>query len=327
MGSLQKLCVLPFVIALSLSAAAAQPIENASAYPSKVIKVIVPFAPGGPNDILARLIADELSRKWSANIVVDNRPGGGTIIGTQVAARSPADGYTLLMASFSTAANVSLKKSLPFDTVKDFTPVIHLAETPNVLVTSIESPVRSVSDLVALAKKSPGQISYGNGGIGSSTDLAGHLFCLSTDTKMVGVPYKGDGPALVDLLGGRISWMFATSLPVMPYILGGKLRPIAVSGAARSEALPNVPTVAETVPNFNATSWYGVLAPAGTPAPIVAKVNAAINDILNSEKVKGFLEQQGARRTGGNPAAFAGYLNTEIEKWAKVIKEAGIEAQ
>jgi tripartite-type tricarboxylate transporter receptor subunit TctC len=321
-----------FVAIISAAVAIARPAvaqngEDPAAYPSKVIKIIVPFAPSGPNDILARLIADELAAKWNANIIVDNRPGGGTIIGTQVAARSPADGYTLLMVSLSTATNISLKKSLPYDTLNDLTPVIRLAESSNVLVVNNDAPVHSVSDLIALAKKKPNEISYGSGGIGTATDLAGHLLCVSTDTKMVGVPYKGDGPAAVDLLGGRIMWMFGTILPIMPQVEAGKMRAIAVSGNQRLSVLPNVPTVAETIPNFNATSWYGIAAPAGTPPAIIAKLNGAINEILKTEKVSSFLASQGTTPVGGDPQAFNAFFKSEVEKWGKVIKEVGIEPQ
>lgn len=316
-----------FIATISGGSANAQATEDPAAYPSKVIKIIVPFAPSGPNDILARLIADELSAKWKSSIIVDNRPGGGTIIGTQIAARSPADGYTLLMVSLSTATNISLKKSLPYDTLKDFTPVIRLAESPNLLVVNVDAPVHSVADLIALAKKTPGKISYGSGGIGTATDLAGHLLCVSTDTKMVGVPYKGDGPASLDLLGGRIMWMFGTILPIMPQVEAGKMRAIAVSGSNRINVLPKVPTVAETIPNFNATSWYGIFAPAGTPPAIVAKLNGAIGEILKSPKVSTFLKNQGTTPVGDDATAFGTFFKSEVEKWGKVIKEAGIEPQ
>jgi tripartite-type tricarboxylate transporter receptor subunit TctC len=314
-------------IAGSLSAASAQGAEDVSSYPSKVIKIIVPFTPSGPNDILARMVADELTAKWKANVVVDNRPGGGTIIGTQVVARAPADGYTLLVVSLSTATNISLKKSLPYDTLHDFTPVVRLAESSNVLVANLDAPIHSVSDLVALAKTSPGQISYAIGGVGSATDLASHLIQISTGTKMNGVPYRGDGPALIDLLGGRISWMFGTILSVMPYIQENKIRAIAVTGSKRVDALPNVPTMAETVPNFDASSFYGLFAPAGTPPAIVAKLNGAIDEILKTEKVRTFLEQQGTKPVGGDAAAFGTFFKAEVDKWAKVIKAAGIEIQ
>jgi tripartite-type tricarboxylate transporter receptor subunit TctC len=307
--------------------AAAQEAEDISAYPSKPIRIIVPFAPSGPNDILARLIADELSAKWKASLVVDNRPGGGTIIGTQVAARSAADGYTLLMVSLSTATNISLKRSLPFETLKDFTPIIRLAESPNVLVTNLDAPIRTVSDLISLAKDSPGKITYGTGGLGTATDLAGRLLCVSAGVNMVGAPYKGDGPAIVDLLGGRIMWMFGTMLPIMPQIEAGKVRPVAISGSRRSEVLPDVPTVAETIPEFNATSWYGIFAPVGTTPSVVTKLNGAINEILKSEKVSNFLKSQGTTPVGGSPETFGVFFKAEVEKWRKVITAAGIEPQ
>jgi tripartite-type tricarboxylate transporter receptor subunit TctC len=301
--------------------------EDAASYPSRAIHIIVPFAPAGPNDILARLIADRLAAKWHVGVVVFNHPGGGTIIGTQIAARSAPDGYTLLMVSQSTATNISLKKSLPYDTLKDFTPVIRLADSPNVLVVNPKVPVRNVADLIALGKKQPGKISYGTGGIGTATDLAGRLLCISAGIKMINVPYKGDGPAALDLLSNRINWMFGTILPIMPYVRAKTLRPIAVSGIHRVDVLPDVPTVAETLPGFDARSFYGIFAPAGVPPAIAAKLNRAINSILTSDKVKDFLKQQGTTVVGGTPASFGTYFKGQVEKWGKVIKEAGIQPQ
>ena len=310
-----------------LGNAAAQVSDGAQDYPSQVIKIVVPFTPGGPNDILARLVAEQLRAKLNANAIVENMPGGGTIIGTQAVARAPADGYTLLMVSLSTATNINLRKSLPYNTLKDFTPVIRLAESSNVLVTNLDSPIHSISDLVALAKKNPGQLNYAVGGIGSATDLASHLLQLSTDTKMVGVPYKGDGPALIDLIGGRVSWMFSTILSVLPQIQEGKVRAIAVTGRNRMDVLPNVPTVAETIPNFDASSFYGIFAPAGTPPAVIKKLNTVINESLKSEKIKAFLEQQATTPVGGSAEDFGVFFRAEVDKWAKVIKESKIEAQ
>jgi len=307
--------------------AVAQNADGAKNYPSQVIKIVVPFTPGGPNDILARLVAEQLREKLNANAIVENRPGGGTIIGTQAVARSPADGYTLLIVSLSTATNINLKKSLPYDTLKDFVPVIHLAESSNVLVTNLDAPIHSLADLIALAKKNPDHVGYAVGGIGSATDLASHLLQLSTGTKMVGVPYKGDGPALIDLVGGRVSWMFSTILTVLPQIQEGKVRAIAVTGRKRMDALPNIPTVAETIPDFDASSFYGVFAPAGTPPAIVEKLNAAINESLKSEKIRAFLQQQATTPVGGSAKDFGVFFQAEVDKWAKVIKESKIEPQ
>lgn len=301
--------------------------EDASTYPSKVIHIIVPFAPGGPNDILARLIGEELAVRLNTSIVVDNRPGGGTIIGTQAAAKSDADGYTLLMVSLSTATNPSLKKSLPYDTIKDFTPIIRLAESPNILVVNEDSPVRSVADLVALAKASPGNANYGSAGIGTAGDLAAKLFAASAGLTMVGVQYKGDNPALVDVLGGRLMCMFGTALPTMPHVTAGKLRAIAVSSPRRSDALPDVPAVAETIPGFNAVSWYGMFAPVGTPPAIVAKLNGEIGKILKADKIGNFLKSQATTPVGGDSATFGEFFKSEMDKWGKVVKDAGIEPE
>jgi tripartite-type tricarboxylate transporter receptor subunit TctC len=316
-----------FITALLASAKLTSAAEDAASYPSKVIHIIAPFAPGGPTDILARLIADELAARWTANIVVDSRPGGGTIIGTQAAAKSDPDGYTLLMVSISTAANLSLKKSLPYDTLKDFTPVIRLAESPNILVVTLDAPVHSVADLIAMAKASPSKVTYGSAGAGTATDLASLLIGASTGVKMVGVHYKGDVPALLDVLGGRITWMFGTTLPTMPHVTAGKVRAIAVSGNRRLDILPDVPTVAETIPGFSAVSWFGIFAPAGTPPAIVAKLNGEIGQILISDKVSAFLKSQGTTPVGGDPETFGVFFKSEIEKWNKVIKDAGIEPE
>ncbi len=301
--------------------------EEDASYPSRPIQIIVPFAPGGPNDILARLIAEKLAAKWNAAVVVLNRPGGGTMFGTQAAAGSVPDGYTLLMVSQSTATNVSLMKSLPYDTLKDFTPVIHLADSPNVLVVNPNVPVRNVSDLIALGKKQPGKISYGTGGNGTATDLAGRLLCISAGINMINVPYKGDGPAALDLLSNRISWMFGTILPIMPHVQAGALRAIAVSGSNRVDVLPDVPTVAETLPGFDATSFYGIFAPAGVPPGIVAKLNGTIDSILKTEELKEVLKKQGTTVVGGSAASFGVYFKGQVEKWGNVIKEAGIQPQ
>jgi tripartite-type tricarboxylate transporter receptor subunit TctC len=301
--------------------------EEDASYPSRPIQIIVPFAPGGPNDILARLIADKLAAKWNASVVVLNRPGGGTMIGTQAAAGSTPDGYTLLMVSQSTATNVSLMKSLPYDTLKDFTPVIHLADSPNVLVVNPSSPVRNVADLIARGKKQPGKISYGTGGNGTATDLAGRLLCIAAGVNMINVPYKGDAPAALDLLSNRIGWMFGTILPMMPHLQAKTLRPIAVSGTNRVDVLPDVPTVAETLPGFDATSFYGIFAPAGVSPAIVAKLNGAIDSILKTEEMKDFLKKQGTTVVGGGPASFGAYFKGQVEKWGKVVKEAGLQPQ
>ncbi|MDB5905057.1 MAG: hypothetical protein JWM26_3935 [Betaproteobacteria bacterium] len=298
---------------------------TAASFPAKPIRIIVPFAPGGPNDLLARLVGQKLTEKWGQQVLVDSRPGGGTVVGTEAAAKAPADGYTLIMVSLATAVNVTLKKNLPYDTVKAFAPVIRVAASPNLLVTHPSLPVRSVGDLVKLAKARPGQIAYASGGVGGATHLGGELLCLMSGTKMTHVPYKGATPATTDLLGGHISWMFVSILPAIPQIRSGRLRAIGVSDSRRSSALPEVPTVAETLPGFEATSWYGLFAPAGTPRDVVDKLNAEVARALTTPEIREQLQREGAEPVGDAPERFEAHFKSEIAKWGKVIREARIE--
>jgi tripartite-type tricarboxylate transporter receptor subunit TctC len=299
--------------------------QSAATYPSKPVRIVVPFAPQGPNDILARLIGQKLSELWKQQIIVDNRPGGGTVIGTELVARAPADGYTLLMVSTSTAVNATLKKSLPYDTLKDFSPVVRLAASPNVLVSHPALPAHSVAALLKLARAKPGEIAFASGGVGTATHLAGELLCVMGKVKMTHVPYKGAGPATIDLLSGQVQWMFGTILPTLPHIQSGRLRALAVSDTRRVAALPNVPTVAETLPGFEATSWYGIFAPAGTPADVIAKLNAQIAKLLSSPEISDQLQRQGAQPVGDSPEAFAAQFKAEVTKWGRVVKIAGVE--
>jgi tripartite-type tricarboxylate transporter receptor subunit TctC len=317
----------PSSTALRVAAAALLAVATAASaqsYPAKPIRIIVPFAPGGPNDLLARLVGQKLAEAWGQQVIVDNRPGGGTIIGTDLAAKSPPDGYTLLMTSTSTAVNPSLNKKLPYDTLNDFARVMRLAASPNVLVVHPALPVRSVSDLIKLAKSKPGQIAYGSGGTGAATHLAGELVCIMGGVKMTHVPYKGAGPATVDLISGQVQWMFGTILPTLPHIKSGRLRAIAVSGEQRSPVLPDIPTVAETLPGFEATSWYGVFAPAGTPKSVVTKLNEEMARIMKSTEVAQNLTSDGAVPVADKPEEFDRFFRSEIAKWAKVIEQAGI---
>ena len=316
------------VTAVALSSAVnAQRAAPAAGYPAKPIRIIVPFAPGGPNDILARLVGQKLTAKWSQQTIVDNRPGGGTVVGTEAAAKAAGDGYTLLMVSLATAVNVTLKKNLAYDAVKAFTPVIEIASSPNLLVTHPSLPVGSVADLIKLAKARPGQIAYASGGVGGATHLGGELLCLMSGVKMTHVPYKGATPATADLLGGHVSWMFVSVLPAVPQIRAGKMRAIAVSGSRRSPALPQVPTVAETLPGFEATSWFGLFAPAGTPRDVVEKLNAEIARVLASPDVKDVLQREGAEPVGEPPERFEAHFRSEMAKWGKVIREAKITGE
>lgn len=312
------------LVLLAANAAYAQRAGGAAAYPSKPIRIIVPFAPQGPNDILARLVGQKLTETWGQQVIVENRPGGGTVIGTEVAARAAPDGYTLLMVSTSTAVNPTLKKSLPYDTIRDFAPVIRLAETPNVLASHPSLPARNVAGLLRLAKAKPGEISFASGGVGTSTHLGGEMLAIMSGVKMTHVPYKGAAPATVAVLSGEVSWMFASILPTMPFLKSGRLRALALSGERRSPQLPGVPTVGETVRGFAASSWFGIFAPAGTPPDIVAKLNSEIARVLATPAIKEQLALDGAEVIANSPEQFAAHFKAEIVKWGEVVKRAGV---
>ena len=322
---IQLTCTVGLLAVAPSAGAADAPRAGAAAYPAKPIRIIVPFAPQGPNDILARLVGQKLTETWGQQVIVDNRPGGGTVIGTEVAARAPADGYTLLMVSTSTAVNPTLKKSLPYDTLRDFAPVIRLAETPNVLASHPSLPATNVAGLLKLARAKPGEITYASGGVGTSTHLGGEMLAIMGGVKMTHVPYKGAAPATIALLSGEVSWQFSSILPTIPYLKSGRLRALAVSGERRSPALPDVPTVGETVRGFGAYSWFGVFAPAGTPRDIIGKLNAEIARVLATPALKEQLELDGAEVIANTPEQFAAHFKGEIAKWGKVVEAAGVK--
>ena len=313
------------VLACTLLAAPVAIPVSAAGFPDRSIRLIVPFSPNGPIDLLARMVGQKLTESWGQQVVVDNRPGAGTIIGTELAVRAPADGYTLLMVSSSTTVNPMLNKTLPYDTLKDLVPLVQLASSPNVLVVNPAVPVKSVAELIALAKAKPGAITYASGGTGAATHLAGELLASMGGVTMTHVPYKGAAPATIDLLGARVSCMFGTILPTLPHIKSVKLRAIGISSLKRSSALPDVPAIAETLPGFEATSFYGIAVPAGTPKAVIAKLNAEIVRIVTAPDMREKLHEQGAEAVGDTPAAFAAYFRKQMVKWAKVIKDAGIE--
>lgn len=298
-------------------------------YPVKPVRFIAPNLPGGPTDILARIIAQKLSDGLGQPVIVENRAGAAGNIGTEVAAKSPPDGYTLLSGNIATfGANVSLYKRLGFDPVKDFAPVVLVATQPNILVVHPSLPVTSVKDLIALARARPGQLNYAGSGIGAVAHLAAELFKNATGTSIVHIAYKSAAPALTDLISGQTQLMFATSLSVQPHLQAKRLRPLAVTTPQRARAFPELPTVAEAgVPGFEATTWHGVLVPAGTPAAIVGKLNAEINRLLQSPDVRERIGGLGGEIVGGTPKEFAEHIQREIARWAKVIKAAGIQLE
>ena len=299
----------------------------AQTFPSKPIRIVVPFTPGGPNDILARMIGQRYTAVWGQQTLVDNRPGGGTVIGTDLVAKAPADGHTLLMVSTSHAANPSLMSKLPFDTLRDFVSVGQAVSSPNVLVVHPSVPARNTRELLDIAKARPGQITFASGGSGAATHLAGELLKILGGVEMTHIPYKGAGPATIDLISGQVTWMFGTILPTIPHVRAGKLRALAVSGKRRAEVLPEVPTVAEHVPGFEASSWYGVFAPAGTPAEVIIKLNQEMARALTPVEVRQRLAAEGTEVVAGNPEDFMQLFRAEAAKWARVIKQAGIRLE
>jgi tripartite-type tricarboxylate transporter receptor subunit TctC len=315
--------ILFLLAALACAQAAAQP-----AYPARPVRFIVPSAAGGGTDIIARAISVKLGERLGQQFVVDNRPGAGQMIGIELAAKSPADGYTILMAASTLAINPVMYKKVPYDPVRDFAPITQAATLPNVLVVHPSLPVKSVAELVAYARKNPGKLNFASAGIGTSPQMSIELLKSMTGIDMVHIPYKGTAPGVVDVLAGQVLVMAPNVLTALPHIKSGKLRALAVTSAKRSEALPEVPTVAEAgVPGYDSTQWYGVLAPAGTPREIVARLHDAIVRALRDPEVGKRLAADGAEAVGSSPEEFAAFIKSEGEKWAKVAAAAGIEAE
>ena len=302
--------------------------DSSAAYPVRPIRFIAPNLPGGPSDILARIIGQKLSESMGQPVIIENRAGASGIIGTEMAAKSPPDGYTLVTGNNATfGANVSLFKSLPYDPVKDFSPIALVATQPNILVVHPSLPVVSVKELIAFAKARPGQLNYAGTGMGAAANMSAELFKSMTGTKMVGISYKSAAPALTDLIAGQTQLMFATSLSVMPHIRFNRLRALGVTTARRTRAMPELPTIAEAgVPGFEASTWHGVFVPAGTPAAIITRLNAEINRMLQLADVRERLEALGAEIVGGTPKECSDHIQREIPKWAKVIRETGARA-
>ena len=301
---------------------------RAQSYPSKPIRLIIPFPPGGSTDILGRSLAQKLSEAWGQQVLVDNRGGAGGTIGADLAAKAPADGYTLLMGHIGTlAVNVSLYPKLSYDPVRDFAPVSLVALVPNVLVVHPALPVKNVTELIAYAKANPGKLNYSSGGNGSAAHLAVEYFKLQTKTEIVHVPYKGTGPSVTDLIAGQVSMTMTGAPAVMPHVQSGRIRALGVSSPQRIPALAQIPTVAESgVPGFDATQWYGVVAPVGTPKDIVARLNAEIRKIMQSKEMLERLNTEGAISAAGTPEQFDAYIKSEIARWGAVVKAAGMKA-
>ncbi|MBX3649889.1 MAG: tripartite tricarboxylate transporter substrate binding protein [Burkholderiales bacterium] len=296
-------------------------------YPSRPVRMLVPNPPGGGSDAVARILAQKLTASMNQQFVVDNRAGGGGIIANETVARANADGYTLLLAFIGPVAISPALTKVPYDSVKDFAPVALVAGGQYMLVLHPSVPAKSLKDFVAYAKANPGKVNYASAGNGSPLHLAAELFKSRAGVNMVHVPYKGGGPATTAILSGEVQAVFGSLTSVVPQVKAGKLTPIGVTGAKRSQLAPEYPTIAELgYPGFEMTSWYGILLPARTPQAIVGKLNAAINEALKAKDATDALRRQGLDASGGTPAEFAAHIKSELAKWAKVVKDAGIKA-
>ncbi len=296
----------------------------ADAWPARSIRFIVPYPPGGPTDLMARSMSGRLTEALGQSVVVDNRAGAGGNVGTEVAAKAPPDGYTILMGAISThSINVNLYRKLAFDPVKDFMPITQASIIPLVINAHPSLPVANVKDLIALAKKNPGQLSYGSSGNGGGTHLAGELFKTMTGANLLHVPYKGLSPATIDVMGGNIPLVFNDlTTAIQPY-KSGRVKILGVSTAKRVQQIPEVATIAESVPGYEAHTWFGVLAPAGTPQPVIDRLSRESMKILQSDEIKKRFAEVGAEPIGGTPQQFAAFMAAETVKWAKVIKASG----
>jgi len=307
---------------LALTTAAA-----AQDYPTKPVRFIIPFPPGGSNDVVGRLIATHLGERLGKQFVVDNRAGAGGVVGTELAANAPKDGYTVLIISLAHAVNPWLYK-LPYDPIKAFAPVSVLASGPNVVAVNPNLPVNSIKDLVALAKQKPGDLQYASAGVGSFQHLGGELFKLEAGVNMLHVPFKGGGPAMIDVIGGHTKLLFSSLVQTTPHIRSGKLKAIGVGGTKRNAVLPEVPTVAESgVPTYEAVNWWGLVAPAGTPQPIIDRLHKAVQEVQDSPEIQKQFATEGAEIVRTSPAEFSAFMVKEMAKWERVVKEGGIKAE
>lgn len=303
----------------ALAAHAAEPVQ----WPTKPVKIIFGFPAASATDVIARVVGQKLSEKWGQSVVIDNRPGAGGNLGSEVAARAPNDGYTIFFGTVANAISTTLYSKLNYDYLKDFTPVTLVATTPLVLVSNPSLPVKNVKELIDYAKANPGKLNFGSGGVGTSNHLAGEMFKAETRTQMTHVAYKGTPAAYTDLFSGQVSLMWDNIVAVTNYVKAGRLKPLAVTSAKRSASLPDVPTMAESgLPGFEAVSWIGALVPAGTPQPIVDKIHTDLVAVLRMPEIKEKLGALGAEVVGNTPEQFAAWNRSEIAKWAKAIKES-----
>ena len=324
--NLRNTCArLAAAVVCALAAVAA----HAQQYPTKPIRLICPFPPGGTTDVVARIVAQGLSEAWGQQVIVDNRPGAGAVIGTEMAAKSPPDGYTVLLGSITThAVNPALHRKLNFDAVRDFAPVTLVVSSPQLLAVNPAVAAKNVKELIALAKAKPGQLNYASAGQGSSPHLTFELFKSATGIDIRHIPYKGTGPAITELVGGQVQAMITGVVALMPHVKSNRLRALAVTSKGRVGVLPDVPTIMESgVPNFDVSSWFGVFLPAGTPKAIVTKMNAEVRRIVEAPDVKKRLIDLGADPETNTPEQFAAYVRSERTRWAKVVQDTGARVE
>ncbi|MFD1840576.1 Bug family tripartite tricarboxylate transporter substrate binding protein [Paracidovorax cattleyae] len=324
MKSLLKLTVSTLVLAAAAGTAFAQ---GHGSYPDRPIRLVVPYPPGGGNDTVSRAVGQKISEALGQPVIVDNKAGANGLIAGEYVAKAGPDGYTLMMANVgSHGINSSLYKKMPYDAVNDFVPVSLVGTSPNVLVVHPSLKVKSVKELVAYAKAHPGKVTYGSNGAGSSQQLAGAMFANAFGLDMVHVPYRGTGPMMTDLLGGQTSMSFGNIIAVAPYIKSGQLVPLAVSTPKRSVLLPELPTIAESSPGFDATVWWGIVASKGTPAPVADLLSRTIRKALESPEIRAQLASAGAEPRGSTPTEFKGFIQSELKKWGQVVKDTGATA-
>jgi len=319
----KAICAAVALVAAGGSYAATQ--DN---YPTKPIRLVVPFTPGGSTDILARLVAKQITDTFGKQCIIDNRPGAGGVIGMEIAARAAPDGYTLVMGHIGTlAVNPALYSKLSYDPVNDFQPITLVAMIPNMLSVNPKVPAKSVKEIIALAQAKPGSVNYGSGGNGSAAHLATEYFGLMTKTDLVHIPYKGTAPAVTDVIAGNISMILTGVPPQLSFVKAGRLRPIAVATAKRLPMFLDVPTIGETVKGYEATQWYGILAPVKVPKPYIEKLNTAIVKALHSSDAKALLSAEAAEPVGNSPDEFGRFIKSEMARWAPVVKQSGAKAE
>jgi tripartite-type tricarboxylate transporter receptor subunit TctC len=317
-------CLIPLLASCALLLAAD---AGAQAWPAKPIRMIVPFAPGGGTDIQARLFAAKLQPAFGQTVIVDNRPGAGGNIGAELVATAPPDGYTMLFQSSSLAINQALYSKLNYSAVRDLAPILLVSSTPLVLLVHPSVPAKNVKELIALAKARPDQLNYASTSVGSTSHLAAELMKTMTGTKMTHIPYKGSGPATTALMGGEIAMLFSPMPPTVPLVKAGRLRALAVTTLKRSQVMPDVPTMNDTVKGFETDNWYGMLMPTGTPREIINRFNAEMLKVLKDPDVRALMERDGSEPLGSTPDEFGVYFKREVEKYAKVIKASGARAE